>query len=60
MITTRQMKNFDEELFLSNLTSVDLQAIVNDSGSLGVLLVYGLILFLGSLTDMHPSGKESL
>ena len=34
MITTRQMKNFDEELFLGDLASVDWQAIVSDSGSL--------------------------
>ena len=34
MITTRQMKNFDEELFLSDLASVDWQAIVSNSGCL--------------------------
>ena len=31
MITTRQMKNFDQELFFKDLTSVDWQAIVSDS-----------------------------
>ena len=35
MITTRQMKNFDEELFLGDRASVYWQAIVSDSGSLG-------------------------
>ena len=34
MITTRQMKNFDEELFLGDLASVDWRSIVSDSGSL--------------------------
>ena len=34
MITTPQMKNFDEELFLDDLASVDWQAIVSDSVSL--------------------------
>ena len=34
MITTRQIKNFDEELFLGDLASVDWQAIVSDSESL--------------------------
>ena len=31
---TRQMKNFDEELFLGDLASVDWRSIVSDSGSL--------------------------
>ena len=34
MITTRQMKNFDEELFLGDLASVDWRSIVSDSRSL--------------------------
>ena len=34
MITTRQMKNFDEELLLGDLASVDWRSIVSDSGSL--------------------------
>ena len=43
MITTRQMKNFDEELFLDDLASVDWRSIVSDSGSLDDVSVDGLI-----------------